>query len=128
MAAFILAFNAALSMRIVQYLLVVLVVSFFITASWLGVRNYFLKVSLKTTKADLVWVQGALNLQNSYVKQLNKDVKALEDQQRAKGAEAEQAKATAARRAQEIMRLKMSKDCTEVTQWGIEQGLSQSHW
>ena len=120
--------NRLLSLKAVQWLLLLLVTVFLSLTVLLVIRNKALAVELKATKADLVLTQGMLEVQNAAVKRAGEEQKKLEAQKQAKSKEAASAKATAAERAAEIMRLKLSKDCKEVTRWGLDQALSQSHW
>lgn len=117
-----------LQLRLVQYLMLLWIVVLLVLAGWLGVRTKFLAESLKKTKADLAWVQGALSLQNEGVQRAAEETKKLQALKQLKAQEASKAKATAAERAAEILRLRMSKDCKEVTLWGIERGALQSRW
>ena len=120
--------NNLLALKPVQYLLLLLTVVLLALTLFLGFRVKWLATEIKATKADLVWTQGALALQNAAVKKAGEDQKKLEEQKQVKAKEAAKAKATAAERAAEILRLKLSKDCKEVTAWGLEQALSQSRW
>jgi len=120
--------NGLLSLKPVQWVLLVLAVLLIVLSEYLALQLKWVKVDLKSVKADLAWVQGALDTQNQAIKVAWEDAKALEVQKQAKAKEAERARLTAADRAAEILRLKLSNDCKEVAVWGIEQGLLQSRW